>query len=102
MLTNATGRSPKYIGKPERIMVDFVEDRFNVKPENTIVVGDRLYTDIATGLNANVTAVAVLTGEVTAEDIRRENIKPNFTFNNVKNVWCALKTVNAGFIAPVT
>ena len=86
MIENATGRKPKYIGKPERIMVDFVENKFNVKPETTVVVGDRLYTDIATGLNARVTAIAVLTGEATVEEIKHGNFKPNFTFNSVNEI----------------
>lgn len=86
MIENATGKKPRYIGKPEPTMVEIVRDKFSVDAEQTVVVGDRLYTDIATGVNAGVTAVCVLTGEATAEEIKSGKIKPTFTFNSVRNI----------------
>ena len=59
--------------------------------EETVVIGDRLYTDIATGLNAGVTAICVLTGEATPSDIKNGEIKPNYTFESVKNIWKTLE-----------
>lgn len=87
MIKNATGKEPIYIGKPEPIMVDIVREKYGCSAEETVVVGDRLYTDIAVGLNAGVTAVCVLTGEATVEDIRKGNIKPTFTFDSIKEIW---------------
>lgn len=86
MIENATGKKPKYVGKPDRIMVDFVRKRFNIASEETVVVGDRLYTDIATGLNAGVTAIAVLTGEATVKEIRQGKIKPTFIFESISSI----------------
>lgn len=86
MIKNATGKEPKYIGKPESIMVDIVREKFDITKEGTVVVGDRLYTDIATGLNAGVTAVCVLTGEATIEEIEQWTIKPTLTFKSVKSI----------------
>ena len=86
MIKNATGKWPIFIGKPEPTMVDIVRKKFDVKGEDTVVVGDRLYTDIATGLNAGVTAVCVLTGEATAEEIAKGDIKPTYTFSSVKEI----------------
>ena len=90
MIKNATGKLPKYIGKPEASMVDIVRAKFNIPADETVVVGDRLYTDIATGLNARVVAVCVLTGEATVRDIQEGNIKPTFTFESVKRIYNAL------------
>lgn len=87
MIECATNRKPLYIGKPERIMVDIVREKFGYKAEETVVVGDRLYTDIATGLNSGVTAVCVLTGEATAEEISRGEIKPDYTYQSVKELY---------------
>lgn len=87
MLTNATGRTPLYIGKPEPIMVDIVREKLGYSPEETVVIGDRLYTDIATGLNAGVTAIAVLTGEATVDAIEAGPIKPTFTFASVNEIY---------------
>ena len=90
MLTNATGRTPRYIGKPERIMVDIVREKYGFTVEETVVIGDRLYTDIATGINAGVTSIAVLTGEASAVDIQQGAIKPTFTFESVNDLFLVI------------
>lgn len=91
MIAAATDKKPTYIGKPEPVMVDFVREKFGFSKEETVVIGDRLYTDIATGLNADVTAICVLTGEATSSDIKNGEIKPDYTFESVKNIWKALE-----------
>lgn len=85
MLYNATGKKPIYIGKPVSTMVDIVRKKFNRKSEETVVIGDRLYTDIAVGINAGVTSVCVLTGEATIEDITNGDIKPTYIFKSVND-----------------
>lgn len=87
MIMNATKKTPTYIGKPEPTMVNIVREKFGIGVEETVVVGDRLYTDIATGLNAGVTAICVLTGEATVEEIETGDIKPTLTFESVKEVF---------------
>ncbi len=75
-----------FIGKPEPTMIDIVREKFGSTQKETVVIGDRLYTDIASGLNAGVTAIAVLTGETTAEEIQQGKIKPTYTFQSVKDL----------------
>lgn len=87
MIKNATRKEPIYIGKPEPTMVDIVREKFRAGKDETVVVGDRLYTDIATGLNAGVTSICVLTGEANVEDIRQGKIKPTFTFKSVREIY---------------
>lgn len=91
MIAAATDKEPTYIGKPEPVMVDFVREKFGFSKEETVIIGDRLYTDIATGLNADVTTICVLTGEATTSDIENGEIKPNYTFESVKNIWRSLE-----------
>lgn len=86
MIKNATNKLPRYIGKPEPTMVNIVREKYGVDAEATIVVGDRLYTDIATGLNAGVTSICVLTGEATLEEIENGDIKPTLTFDNIREI----------------
>ncbi len=86
MLKNATGKWPVFIGKPEPTMINIMRAKFGCNAEEIAVVGDRLYTDIAAGLNAGVTAIAVLTGETTVEEIRQGSIKPSYTFRSVKDI----------------
>ena len=55
--------------------------------EQTVVVGDRLYTDIAAGVNAGVTSIAVLSGESTIDDIKKDPVHPTYTFRDVREIW---------------
>ncbi len=87
MLENATGRKPVYIGKPEPAMVNIVREKFRVSAEETLVVGDRLYTDIEAGRRAGVETVCVLTGEASEKDILEGNIKPDYTLLGVRELW---------------
>ena len=86
MIKNATKKEPTYIGKPEPTMVNIVREKFSASIDETVVIGDRLYTDIATGLNAGVTSICVLTGEATVEEIGTGNIKPTLTFRSVRDI----------------
>ena len=86
MYENATGRTPKFIGKPEPTMINFVREKTGYSKEETVVIGDRLYTDIASGLNADVTTICVLTGEATVEEILNGSTKPSYTFDSVKDI----------------
>lgn len=87
LIKDATYREPIYIGKPERTMIDIVRKKFGYSAEETVVIGDRLYTDIAAGLNAGVTAICVLTGEATMDEIEKGDIKPTLTFGSVRDIW---------------
>lgn len=84
----ATGKKPIFIGKPQPTMIHEVMKKFRVKPEETVVIGDRLYTDIASGNNAGVDTVCVLSGEVTLEEVNQAQgvEKPTFLFNHVKEL----------------
>ena len=56
-IEKATGKWPVFIGKPEPTMIDIVRNKFGYTREETLVIGDRLYTDIASGHNAGVDTV---------------------------------------------
>ena len=90
MLKNATGREPIYIGKPAPMMIDIARKMYHARREETVVIGDRLYTDIAAGVNAGVTSICVLTGEATEQDILTGNVKPTYTFESVKSIFEAI------------
>ena len=84
MLKNATGKEPFFIGKPEPIMVNCVLKKLNCKREDAVIVGDRLYTDIKTGANAQVDTICVLSGEASMEDILQGEVEPTYIFKSVK------------------
>ena len=67
MIYNATKKRPLVIGKPEPLMPELAMQRYGYSKEETAVIGDRIYTDIKSGLNAGVTGVLVMSGETTQE-----------------------------------
>ncbi len=76
MLQVTTGREPVYLGKPAPEMVFCAQRTFGFSPEKTIVVGDRLYTDIACGINAGVDTALLLCGEATLADLETTQYRP--------------------------
>ncbi len=87
-VTASTGVTPTYFGKPYRSAIDMVCQITDMKPEDIVIFGDRLYTDIALGKRNGVTAVLVLSGETTTEDVDRaeEKDKPDFVAKNLDEV----------------
>ena len=76
IIYNATKKRPKFIGKPEPDMAYLAMQSTGFPKEETVIFGDRLYTDIACGVNAGISTVFVLSGEGTLEDVENSNTKP--------------------------
>ena len=86
MITNATGIEPTYIGKPSPLMIDILSKQLQIKKDEIAVVGDRVYTDIAAGYNANVFTICVLSGESTMKTIEESTIKPDLILDSIKDL----------------
>ncbi len=68
---SATGRKPDIVfGKPDPSMLTGIINHYNYKSEEVAMVGDRIYTDVMTAINANAFGVLVLTGEATLADAK--------------------------------
>lgn len=63
MLRNATGREPKFLGKPYPDIVNMCRKLAGISAEETVLIGDRIYTDMVCADNAGVDGVLVLSGE---------------------------------------
>ena len=87
----AVGFLPTFLGKPNPIIVEACLKDSGFSKEETIVVGDRLYTDIACGINANVDTCALFTGEVQPHDLEETEYKPTYSFDTVLDFLNALK-----------
>ena len=90
MIELATDRLPLFLGKPQRTMVDAVSKEWNMPVEKIACVGDRLYTDIAVGINSGATSICVLTGEATKEEIAHSVFIPDYCFDSIKELYEAL------------
>ncbi|HOT51308.1 MAG TPA: HAD-IA family hydrolase, partial [Candidatus Hydrogenedentes bacterium] len=87
LLSAATnGREPKYIGKPNPEMIRMGLQKLDVGPEETAMVGDRLYTDMQMAYNAGTVSILVLSGETTREDLARAERRPDYVFDSVREL----------------
>ena len=91
-ITKSTGVSPKFVGKPFKETVDMVIDKTGVKRREISFVGDRLYTDVATGVKNGANGILVLTGEATVDDIENSDVKPDAVFESIKEMGEILKS----------
>lgn len=81
-IKNATGRDPIVIGKPTPLMPQLAMDKWGVAPENTAVIGDRIYTDIKSGLNAGALSILVMSGETTKAILDASEDKPHIVLDD--------------------
>ncbi len=86
MITDSTGKTPVYLGKPSRHVVELCLSLSGFSKEETLVVGDRLYTDIACGINAGVDTCIVFTGEAKAGDMADTPYPADYCFDNIKEL----------------
>lgn len=89
----ATGKRPTFVGKPEPTMIEVVTERFGKSKDEVLVIGDRLYTDIASGRNAGVDTLCVLSGECTLDEVRAEETLPTYTAESIRDLLATLKGV---------
>lgn len=86
ILKTATGREPRFIGKPHPEMLLLALEKTGISAEDALMIGDRVYTDIASGVNAGVDTVLVLSGEGTVEDALASDKKPTYIMNGIGDV----------------
>ena len=86
MIYNATKKRPKFIGKPEPDMINILKEKENLKDDEILMIGDRLYTDIKSANNANIKSCLVLSGETSIDDYNKSDIKADYVFNSVKDM----------------
>lgn len=92
MIFNATGKRPTVIGKPQALMPQLAMEMTGCTPENTAVVGDRIYTDIKSGLNAGTVTILVMSGETTYEILESSPDKPHFVMESAAEILEILKS----------
>ena len=81
------------MGKPDPEVINFLMQKFGVSKEETVVVGDRIYTDILVGVNAGVDSVMLLSGETKLEDLAGYDYKPTYILNSIKDLPSLLEKI---------
>lgn len=86
MIYNATKKRPVVIGKPTALMPELAMQKYGYKKEESAVIGDRIYTDIKSGLNAGITGILVLSGETTKEILEESLEKPHLVLEDASEM----------------
>jgi 4-nitrophenyl phosphatase len=96
-LAAASGQIPIVIGKPETPMLETAMAQMGVLPEETVMLGDRLDTDILAGERAGMPTVLVLTGVSTREDLASAEVLPDVVVSDLPSL---LEAITAEPIRP--
>ncbi len=91
MIYNATKKRPVVIGKPSPLMPELAMGRWGFSKEETAVVGDRIYTDVKSGLNAGVTGILVMSGETDRAILEASDVKPDLILEDAGEILKAIR-----------
>lgn len=91
MIFNATQKRPVVIGKPSPLMPILAMERNGYSKEETAVVGDRIYTDVKSGLNAGITGILVMSGETTQQILDGSVDKPHLVLKDAGEILEAIR-----------
>ena len=87
MLRTSVYRTPKYLGKPSKEVVELCLTQSGFSRAETLVVGDRLYTDIACGISGGVDTCVVFTGEAKRADLKTTVYRPTYALEDVRELY---------------
>ena len=87
MIGDASQRMPTYIGKPGIRMVEMALDMTGRTRDEAVLVGDRLYTDIACANMAGISAALVLSGESTREEMQNSQYLVEYVYPSVREMY---------------
>jgi NagD protein len=83
MITKATGREPYFVGKPNPMMFRSAMNRIEAHSESTVMVGDRMDTDVVAGIEAGLETILVLTGSTSVEEVERYPFRPSRVLQSI-------------------
>ena len=86
MITKATGAEPYFVGKPNPLMMRSALNRIDAHSESTVMIGDRMDTDVVAGIEAGLETILVLSGSTRAADITKYPYRPGWVLNSIADV----------------
>jgi NagD protein len=86
LITRATGVEPYFVGKPNPLMMRSALNRLDAHSETTVMVGDRMDTDVISGLEAGLRTILVLTGSTKADQVQRFPYQPTRIVSSVADI----------------
>lgn len=92
LITESTGVKPRYFGKPWKETMEMITEMTGYPLEEIAVVGDRIYTDVATGVNNGAKGFLVLTGESDWKTVEESDVEPTCVFDSLGEMRKYLQT----------
>ena len=86
LIEKATGRTPYFIGKPNPLMMRSALRAIGAHSESTLMIGDRMDTDVISGLEAGLATILVMSGISTSETIERYPFRPSLVIDSVADL----------------
>ncbi|MBB2892560.1 HAD-IIA family hydrolase [Flexivirga oryzae] len=86
LITRATGVEPYYVGKPNPLMMRSALNRIEAHSETTVMIGDRMDTDVVSGLEAGLRTILVLTGSTAGDQVARHPFVPTRVVDSIADV----------------
>jgi NagD protein len=86
LITASTGRDPYYIGKPNPLMMRSALNAIDAHSETAVMVGDRMDTDVVSGLEAGMETILVLTGLTTADEAERHPFRASRIVDSIADL----------------
>jgi len=86
LIRTATGRAPYFIGKPNPLMMRSALNRLEAHSETTVMVGDRMETDIISGLEAGLRTVRVTTGSTAPHEVELFPYRPTRVVDSIADL----------------
>ncbi len=89
----STGVKPKFLGKPFPETLELVLEKTGIEKEKIVFVGDRIYTDVSTGVKNGAKGFLVLTGETKLEDVAKSDVVPDAIFHSIYEMGQVLREI---------
>ena len=86
LIEKASGVSPFFVGKPNALMMRTALNYLGSHSENTVMVGDRMDTDVVSGINSGLDTILVLSGVTKKEDLDNYPFLPKYVYNSVADI----------------
>lgn len=87
LISEATGIKPYFVGKPNPLMMRSALRRIEGHSETSVMIGDRMDTDIVAGTEAGMETVLVLSGVTRSQDVERFPYRPSYIVNSVADIY---------------
>ncbi len=86
LIQTATGEAPFFVGKPNALMMRTALNYLHAHSEETVMIGDRMDTDIISGVSSGVSTILVLTGVTQRDEVARFPFQPAHVIDSIANL----------------